>query len=103
MKFYRACCKEEYENSKSSLHYIRRYKWISNNKDFILERVCDGEFNNSKFKDSKYTHMLEIHIEDLSKLRKLNSNEYMMDRRNNVKVNILNKYEIRVDKCKLMC
>ena len=102
MKFYRACCKEEFDKSNNSLHYIRRYKWMSDNEDFILNRVCDGEFNNSKFKDDNYTHMLEIQIEDLSKLRKLNNNEYMMDRRNNVKVDILNKYEIKVDKCKLM-
>lgn len=84
MKFYRAMSEEEF---KSSMKFIRRFKWITPNLPFILNRVKDGKFNNSHICKDRYTIVVSFEIRDidLSKLRKLNHNEYMMDRRKNVK------------------
>ena len=66
-------------------HFISRYKWFSPNLEFVKLRVKDGKFNNSAFSKDKYTHILEFSIEKnkfTAFFKRLNKNEYMLDRRN---------------------
>lgn len=52
------CLEEFLETIKyKKPHFIRRFKWFSHNLDWVNSRVMDGNFNNSKFKQEKYTHL----------------------------------------------
>ena len=88
MIFYRAMCVEEFnKTTPNSLSFIRRYKWMTPNLDFLYNRVMGGNFNNSDVKCDRYTHIVKI-ICDISNVHRLNDNEYIIDRRNNVRVDI---------------
>ena len=94
MILYRAMCLEEYKNTKdNSFSFIKRYKWFSNNIEFIKDRVKDGKFNNSIFVKGMYTHLIKLEIDD-EYITKLNEKEYMLDRRINCKYSITKKGEM---------
>ena len=44
--------------------FIRRFKWFSPYLEFVASRVMDGEFNGSKFKPERYTHLLQFEVPD---------------------------------------
>lgn len=61
---YRAVCEKEYNKTTSNyLSFDRNREKAFGTKSFVTNRVCDGEFNNSKFKD-KYTHLIEISFDE---------------------------------------
>ncbi len=81
MIIYRAMCEEEYLNTlkKGAPDFLKRKKWFTPNKDF-LNRVLDGKFNNSSFKD-KYTHLVVFEVSNIECCDWFNSKEIQIDRR----------------------
>ena len=71
----------------SGMKFTRRYKWFSQDLNFICQRVCDGLFNNSKYKADRYTVLVSCQItkEHLRKATQINIREIMIDRRANVR------------------
>lgn len=87
---YRAMCKEEYEEtvkSKNAVFY-KRFKWFSENLEFIMNRVRDGKFNNSTHDKERYDFILKFEA-DLSKAQQLNDNEIQFDRRRNPTIRLV--------------
>ena len=83
---YRVMCKEEYDKtSETFLQYFRNKEKPFGTKEFILNRVCDGKFNNSKFKP-KYIHLIQIEFNEKYKqqFHKWGNNEMLlMNRKSN--------------------
>lgn len=83
MILYRAMSLEEFRDSKYGFSFKSRFKWFSENVDFIENRVRDGKFNNSKFCNHRYDIICKFKIESgVEAFRRLNQNELMLDRRN---------------------
>lgn len=84
IKFYRAVCKDEF---KSNLEYNKRFKWASLDKDWIISRVMSQNFNNSKYKEDRYSILVSFEIREkyIDKVKRLNNKEWMFGRRKNVK------------------
>jgi hypothetical protein len=59
--------------------FIKKFKWFSEDKNFIINRVCDGKFNNSSFCKNRYTHIVKF-IADGKRFIKLNNKELMINR-----------------------
>ena len=80
MKLYRMMSKKEFDSvsSTSPFSWRSKCKWFTDNKDFILSRVTDGKFNNSKFKKDRYTHLVEYTVEDIGVLVRVSNNELML-------------------------
>lgn len=81
--YYRAMCEEEYtKTSPTSLSFLRRFKWLGT-KEFVLSRVMDGSFNNSKHKRGKYEHLVSVSFDEkyLSRFDKVGNKELQLDRR----------------------
>lgn len=89
MMIYRAMCEEEFiKTMKYKVpNFKKRFKWFSTNIDFIVNRVKDGKFNNSKFEQSRYTHVIEFEW-DGKNADWLNSNEIQFDRRKNPNIKL---------------
>lgn len=61
---FRAMSLEEYDKtSENYLSYLRNKEKPFGTKEFVLNRVCDGKFNNSNFKP-KYTHLIQIEFDE---------------------------------------
>jgi hypothetical protein len=90
MVIYRAMCKQEYENTlKNGVpDFCKRYKWFATNLNFIYNRVQDGKFNNSKFKQDAYKYVLCFEA-DISKADYVNINEIQFDRRRNPTIRLI--------------
>ena len=93
MIVFRAMCNEEYERTIKlgcADFSKKRFKWFSNNINFILDRVGDGQFNNSKFCPDRYTRIVEFSIDDkyVSKLDHISKNEIQVDRRRNIPITV---------------
>ncbi len=94
LKIYRAMCKKEFQESTNNrLAWQSRFKWFSSNKDFVVNRVKDGRFNNSRFIPDRYSILVEIGIEDFNHFNQINDQELMLDRRqaNQVKIHYINR------------
>lgn len=90
MLIYRAMCKEEYNRTiKYKIPDFRnRFKWFSTNLEFILTRVQDGKFNNSKYKQNRYDYILEFEC-DGTQADWINTNEIQFDRRKNPNIKFI--------------
>lgn len=95
IKIYRAMCKKEFEGrcSKFPFSWISKNKWFSDKYEFILGRVRDGEFNNSKFKDGAYDIIVEYTVKDIGMFRRVSANELMLNLKDANKVRVI---EIKV-------
>ncbi len=90
MKIYRAMCEDEYIKTikAKAPHFRNRYKWFSTNLDFIFNRVLDGNFNNSKYKQNRYNYILEFEWDGKSS-DWINANEIQFDRRKNPTIKLI--------------
>jgi hypothetical protein len=81
---YRAMCKEEFESTikEGSAVFYKRFKWFTPNKEFLMNRVRDGKFNNSHIERNRYDYIVCFEA-DMTKARILNNNEVQFDRRRN--------------------
>lgn len=80
INLFRAMCEEEYnKTSENYLSYCRNKEKAFGTKEFVLNRVCDGKFNNSKFKP-KYTHLIQIEFDEKYKkqFHKWGNNEMLL-------------------------
>ncbi len=69
--------------------FLRRFKWFSDDLEFIKSRVQDGSFNNSKHKTDRYVRIFEFEIDDFSKADFISNNEIQLDRRKNPKITLI--------------
>lgn len=87
---YRAMCQDEYmetvKNKEAVFH--KRFKWFTENLDFIRNRVKDGKFNNSHIVKDRYDIVVKFEA-DISKALRLNENELQFDRRRNPKIRMI--------------
>lgn len=90
MLIYRAMCKDEYDRTiKHKVPDFRnRFKWFSTNIEFILNRVQDGTFNNSKYKQNRYDYILEFECDE-TQADWINTNEIQFDRRKNPNIKFI--------------
>ena len=87
MKVFRAMCEKEYELTLASGKpdfSKSRFKWFSPHLDFILKRVRDGSFNNSRHCNDRYVKVLEFEIPFES-----NNIEIQIDRRRNMSIKLI--------------
>lgn len=100
MIIYRAMCSEEFARTvkfgKADFS-LRRFKWFSTNTDFILNRVLDKRFNNSRDVPSRYVHIVQFEA-DVSKADWIRNSEIQFDVRRNAKISMIQ--EIFVDSTK---
>lgn len=94
MILFRAMCQEEFNRVSvhSPINWKSRFKWFGT-KEFVFNRVLDGEFNNSKYKD-KYSCLCVYEIvSGIEHFSKCGYREFMLDRRkaNNVKLRLVSK------------
>ena len=80
MRLYRLMSKPEFDSVSEDhpFSWNSKFKWFSPNKDFILNRVKDGKFNNSNFDNKRYTHLVEYAIDDYRNVLKVVSNYEIM-------------------------
>ena len=80
---YRAMSQAEMDITLASLrpNYLSRFKWFSDEPDFILRRVMDGKFNNSAQRPDRYATMLAFQIPEtqLQALSRVSKHELMLD------------------------
>ena len=90
MFIYRAMCDTEYNSvcEKYPLSWNSKCKWFSDDLNFILERVRDGKFNNSKFKDNAYRNIVKYRVKNPSILIRVSDNELMLRRKSQPLVGI---------------
>lgn len=81
---YRAMCYDEIKNISSEFPFSwnSKTKFFTQSIDFINNRVKDGEFSNSKFKNDKYEYVVKYVLLDLDGFVKISDNEYMLYRKN---------------------
>lgn len=100
MIVYRAMCSEEFARTvkfgKADFS-LRRFKWFAIDIDFILNRVLDKRFNNSKHVPSRYVHIVQFEA-DISKADWIRNSEIQFDVRRNAKISMIK--EIFVDDSK---
>ena len=97
MIIYRAMCAEEFvktcKTGKADFSR-RRFKWFSTNLEFIMNRVLDTQFNNSRHVPSRYVHVVQFEA-DISKSDWIKNSEVQFDVRKNAKILMIK--EIVVD------
>jgi hypothetical protein len=93
MKLYRAMCDTELKDMTqfNSLSWNSKFKWFGT-KEFVVNRVQDTKFNNSKFVGGRYQHLVEFEFDDNSMLyfSKCGNREFMLNIRKNPLVKLLN-------------
>lgn len=92
MKLYRLMSEKEFNSISPDkpFSWKGKFKWFSPNKDFILNRVKDGKFNNSNFDNKRYTHLVEYVINDYRNVLKVVSNyEIMLARKDEPLITVL--------------
>ena len=97
MILYRAMCDEEYENisNRTPLSWNSKNKWFGT-KEFVLNRVRDGSFNNSKFVSDRYKHIVQYEVESGHEhLINCGKNEYMLNVRKSplVRIKLIGKID----------
>ena len=95
IKIYRAMCEAEFNGRcvKFPFSWNSKNKWFTDNYEFILSRVRDGVFNNSKFRDGTYSVIVEYTLENITAFRRVSDNELMLNVKDANKVKVV---EIRV-------
>ena len=90
MFIYRAMCDTEYNSvcEKYPLSWNNKCKWFSDDLNFILERVRDGKFNNSKFKGNAYRNIVKYRVKNPNVLIRVSDNELMLRRKSQPLVGI---------------
>ena len=65
MILYRAMCNVEFQDMQkfNSLSWNSKNKWFGT-KDFVINRVKDGKFNNSKFCSDRYDVLVKFEFAD---------------------------------------
>lgn len=99
MIVFRAMSVEEALNvsGNNPLAWKSKFKWFGT-EDFVRQRVLDGKFNNSKFKN-KYTVLCKYEIVDgIEHFSKCGNRELMLSIRkaNNIKIRLVSKEKIDV-------
>ena len=92
MKLYRAMSEQEFNNVTNDRPFAwkSKSKWFSPNKEFVLNRVRDGKFNNSNFDNRRYTHLVEYLVEDnLKVLQTVSTHEMMLARKDEPLIKVL--------------
>ena len=92
MKLYRAMSEQEfnYVENDRPFAWKSKFKWFSPNKEFVLNRVRDGKFNNSNFDNRRYTHLVEYLVEDnLKVLQTVSTHEMMLARKDEPLIKVL--------------
>lgn len=91
MIIYRAMCHEEAVKTLANGRpdFLKRFKWFSDDLEFVKTRVQDGSFNNSKHKPNRYTRIFEFWIDDVGKVDYISYNEIQFDRRKNPKITLI--------------
>ena len=92
MKLYRAMSEQEFNNVTNDRPFAwkSKFKWFSPNKEFVLNRVRDGKFNNSNFDNRRYTHLVEYLVEDnLKVLQTVSTHEMMLARKDEPLIKVL--------------
>lgn len=86
-------CDTEFQDMQkfNSLSWNSKFKWFGT-KEFVNERVLDGNFNNSKFVPDRYIKTIKIEFsqDSLQHFRKCGNNEFMLERKKVPLVKILN-------------
>ncbi len=80
-------CQEEFERTiKYGVPDFseKRFKYFSPDLNFILQRVKDGNFNNSKHCPNRYSKIVSFSIDKC-----YNQLEVQIDRRQNLKIQVL--------------
>lgn len=99
MFVFRAMCEEEANNisDRNPLSWKSKFKWFGT-EDFVKQRVLDGKFNNSKFKN-KYNVLCTYEIVDgIEHFSKCGNRELMLliRKANNIKIRLVSKEKIDV-------
>lgn len=97
MKLYRAMSEQEFNNVTNDRPFAwkSKFKWFSPNKEFVLNRVRDGKFNNSNFDNRRYTHLVEYLVEDnLKVLQTVSTHEMMLARKDEPLLKVLSVLKI---------
>ena len=97
MKLYRAMSEQEFNNVTNDRPFAwkSKFKWFSPNKEFVLNRVRDGKFNNSNFDNRRYTHLVEYLVEDnLKVLQTVSTHEMMLARKDEPLIKVLSVLKI---------
>ena len=97
MKLYRMMSEKEFDNVTNDRPFAwkRKFKWFSPNQEFVLNRVRDGNFNNSNFCHNRYTHLVEYLVEDnLKVLQTVSTYEVMLARKDEPLIKVLNVVKI---------
>ena len=83
-------CNTEYNSvcEKYPLSWNNKCKRFSDDLNFILERVRDGKFNNSKFKDNAYRKIVKYRVKNPSILIRVSNSELMLRRKSQPLVGI---------------
>ena len=94
MIVFRAMSVEEDARVSATNHlaWKSKFKWFGT-EDFVRQRVLDGKFNNSKFKN-KYTVLCKYEIVDgIEHFSKCGNREFMLNIRkaNNVQIKLICK------------
>lgn len=81
MIVYRLMCKKEFDRvcNEFPLSWNSKHKWFTDDIKF-LHRVNDGNFNNSKFKADKYTHLVVYKVKNPHYLKRVSNSELMISR-----------------------
>lgn len=99
MILYRAMCKEERSRISENvpLSWESKNKWFGT-KEFVLNRVRDGKFNNSTFVADRYLHVVEYEVESgFEHFINCGKNEFMLNVRKAPLVKIKFLKEIQND------
>ncbi len=91
MKLYRAMCDKELDDmiKFNSLSWNSKHKWFGT-KEFVTERVQDNRFNNSKFVDDRYKHLVEFEFDTIQHFSKCGNREFMLNIRKCPLIKLLN-------------
>ena len=91
-KLYRFMCKEEFDNTSvdNCFSWNSKAKFFTDDFSFLIKRVKDGKFNNSKFKPEKYVHLVVYEIVDThNKLIRVSDKELMLCRKDAPMVSVV--------------
>ena len=74
-------CDKEFRDTlrHNKLSWNSKFKWFGT-EDFVLSRVRDGKFNNSKFVSDRYANLVEFEFseESLIHFSKCGNREFML-------------------------
>lgn len=87
---YRAMCSDECADSIKSgkASFKKRFKWFSDDLEFVCSRVRDGRFNNSQFKPNAYKYVIAFDV-DITQAKQVSNKEWQFDRRDNPLIKVI--------------